>query len=1003
MLKWNRFAALLLASAATLAHAASDVVISQVYGGGGNAGATLRNDFIEIFNRGAAPVALGGWSVQYASAAGTTWQVTPLPGISLAPGQYLLVQEAAGTGGSVSLPAPDASGNIAMSATAGKVALVSNTTPLTCADSACLSDPDVRDLVGYGPGATNFEVAPTPANLSNTTAALRAGAGCADSDGNAADFANGAPAPRNSAAPLFPCANPIASCPASLPALSGFAAQAKLSAADHDGRVASAQIVSAPVPGVLLAGFVPADTDGAPASVFLQVATATAIGTYSIDIRFSNADPAPQSATCTVLVTVADPTPSARIRTIQGAAHISPLNGQPVRLVPGIVTAVRANGFHLQDPEPDADPATSEGLFVFSGSAPAVNPGDAVRVSGLVSEFRAGGADGLANLTITEIVQPELIVLSAGNALPEPILVGAGGRLPPGTAINPGDCGSVEQSACGFDPGTDGIDFWESLEGMRVRIDNALATGPTNDFGEISVVADLGANAGPRTARGGVRITAGDFNPERVLLDDGFMPMPRVNLGDSFPLVIGVLDYSFGNFKLQVTEPLTVASGGLEREITRAQDQNQLAIASFNVENLAPGDPPEKLAALAAQIVQNLRSPDIVALMEVQDNSGAANDGTVDAALTFNLLAMAIETAGGPAYQFRSIDPVNGQDGGQPGGNIRVGFLFNPARVSFVDRPGSATAATGVLATSFGPRLSASPGRIEPGNAAFANSRKPLAAEFVFKANRVFVVANHFNSKGGDQPLFGRFQPPALVTEAQRMQQAEVVGRFAQSIFALDPRARVVVLGDLNDFEFSPPLAVLKAAGLHDLVEILPEEERYTYVFEGNSQVLDHILVSEALLQGVEYDVVHVNSEFADQASDHEPEVARLHLPARLDEVTRDVRARSSKLELDPAAGLFRGTITVTNQGKRPIEGPILVLLDRLERNVQLVNASGTRRGDPYVSALSDGGLQPRESVTVAVQFAATPRPDDDHRGHGHGELRGKDIDFDIRVFAGSF
>jgi uncharacterized protein len=209
-------------------------------------------------------------------------------------------------------------------------------------------------------------------------------------------------------------------------------------------------------------------------------------------------------------------------------------------------------------------------------------------------------------------------------------------------------------------------------------------------------------------------------------------------------------------------------------------------------------------------------------------------------------------------------------------------------RVAFVDRPGgTSTAATTVIAGADGPELSFSPRRIDRTNVAFNAdlgagtfaSRKPLAGEFVFNRQRLFVIANHFNSKGGDQPLFGRFQPPALVTEAQRLLQAGVVGGFVQSILALDANAKVVVLGDLNDFEFSPPLGVLKAAGLHDLVELLPPEERCTYVFEGNSQVLDHILVSESLLHKVEYDIVHVNSEFAAQTSDHEPEVTRLHLP----------------------------------------------------------------------------------------------------------------------------
>jgi hypothetical protein len=266
--------------------------------------------------------------------------------------------------------------------------------------------------------------------------------------------------------------------------------------------------------------------------------------------------------------------------------------------------------------------------------------------------------------------------------------------------------------------------------------------------------------------------------------------------------------------------------------------------------------------------------------MEIQDNSGATNNGIVDADVTIGLLISAIQTAGGPAYQFRSINPVNGQDGGEPGGNIRQGFLFNPARVAFVDRPGgTSTAPTTVIAGASGPELSFSPGRIDPANPAFNSSRKPLAGEFTFNGHRLFLIANHFNSKGGDDPLFGRFQPPVLASEAQRIQQAEAVRGFVQSILAVDASAKVVVLGDLNDFEFSTPLGILKSAPLNDLVETLAPEERYTYVFEGNSQVLDHVLVSNSLMPGVEYDVVHTNSEFVVQASDHEPEVARLFLP----------------------------------------------------------------------------------------------------------------------------
>ncbi|MBW8771648.1 MAG: DNA/RNA non-specific endonuclease [Gemmatimonadetes bacterium] len=174
------------------------LVISQVYGGGGNSGATLKNDFIELFNPGGASVSLTGMSVQYASAAGTTWQVTALSG-SIPPGGYYLVQEAQGTGGTTALPTPDATGTIALSATAGKIALASSTTALA---GACPAG--VVDAVSFGTTASDCGAKTTP-TLSNSTAALRGDAGCAYTKDLSADFSTGAPSPRNSASPLHVC------------------------------------------------------------------------------------------------------------------------------------------------------------------------------------------------------------------------------------------------------------------------------------------------------------------------------------------------------------------------------------------------------------------------------------------------------------------------------------------------------------------------------------------------------------------------------------------------------------------------------------------------------------------------------------------------------------------------------------------------------------------------------------------------------------------------------
>ena len=144
------------------------------------------------------------------------------------------------------------------------------------------------------------------------------------------------------------------------------------------------------------------------------------------------------------------------------------------------------------------------------------------------------------------------------------------------------------------------------------------------------------------------------------------------------------------------------------------------------------------------------------------------------------------------------------------------------------------------------------------------------------------MIVNHFNSKGGDQGLFGQSQPPVLTTEVQRNQQATLLADFVGDILALDPTANVAVIGDLNDFQFSPPVQKLKDAGLTALIETLPPSERYSYVFDGNSQALDHIMVSGNLLNNAAaaagYDIVHVNSEFIDQISDHDPQLVRLTL-----------------------------------------------------------------------------------------------------------------------------
>ena len=185
---------------------ASGLVVSQIYGGGANAGATFRNHYVELFNAGSRAVDLSGWTVQYATAAGTTWQATALSG-TIAPGHYYLVQLASNADVGAALAAADATGTSNLGGTSGKIALVRGAAALTCGASAgsCSADPLVEDFVGYG-SASDFEGAGSAAGLSNTSAALRANDGCTDTGENATDFTAAAPTPRNSASPQNLCA-----------------------------------------------------------------------------------------------------------------------------------------------------------------------------------------------------------------------------------------------------------------------------------------------------------------------------------------------------------------------------------------------------------------------------------------------------------------------------------------------------------------------------------------------------------------------------------------------------------------------------------------------------------------------------------------------------------------------------------------------------------------------------------------------------------------------------
>ncbi|MBN3875419.1 MULTISPECIES: endonuclease [unclassified Nostoc] len=318
----------------------------------------------------------------------------------------------------------------------------------------------------------------------------------------------------------------------------------------------------------------------------------------------------------------------------------------------------------------------------------------------------------------------------------------------------------------------------------------------------------------------------------------------------------------------QLPTPLPVVA---QRETTSLQNsQDVLTVATFNVENLDPKD--RRFDNIAKIIANNLNAPDVISLIEVQDNNGPTNDNVVNANQTYQKLIAALKNIDSPAYDFVDIPPSDDADGGEPGGNIRVGFLFQPSRITLAKVPqkGGSLDAVAITQGSNGVDISLNPGRIDPTNAAFDESRKPLVAEFIFNDQKLFIIANHFVSKLGGSP-----------GDVKRVKQAEIVNEFVTQLLQADPQAKVIVLGDLNDLPDSLTLKALKGNILENLTERLPQSDRFSFKFKGNPQLIDHLLVSKNLssVAQPEIDIVHVNVGFNRPVSDHDPVIAAFTLP----------------------------------------------------------------------------------------------------------------------------
>jgi predicted extracellular nuclease len=896
---------------ATANPAGTGIVISQVYGGGGNSGATYTNDFIELYNPTASSVSLAGWSVQYAASAGTNWQKTDLSG-SIAAGAYYLVQEAAGAGGTTPLPTPNATGSIAMSATAGKVALL-NTNALVTAGTAC---PATRvDVVGYGAGTTGcFEGSGPAPGLSNTTADLRAGNGGVDTDDNAADFTAGAPNPRTSAGVNLTVDN--VSVNEGNSATTTFTFTVSLSTAAGPGGVtfdiATADGTAA-APGdytakILTGQTIPAGSSTYSFSVLVNGDTTDEPDeTFSVNVtNVTGATVADGQGQGTILNDDADVCAQTYrpIYQIQGSGPTAAVTGNVT--TQGVVVgdyegpSPTLRGFYLEDAAGDGDAATSDGIFVFNNNNNRVDVGDVVRVTGTGGEFQDQTQITLAS------TNPSITVCSSGNSLA------------------PTDVTLPFPSA----------DFPERYEGMLVRLPQKLYVTEhfqLGRFGQVlmssggvlqqptNVVAP-GAPAAALQAQNDLnKILVDDAlqnqNPDPILFGRGGSPLSASNTlrgGDTATGIVGVMTYTWagnaasGNaFRVR---PVGALGGGVPTfEPTNPRPAGppavggNLRVGAMNLLNFfntftgctngvggaatdcrGAGSQtefdrqwPKTVAAIVGL------DPDVLGIMEME------NDGYgPSSAIQFLVDKLNAATAPG-TFALVDADAASGQVNTLGTDAIKVGLIYRPGRVTRVGQTAVLNSVAFVNGGDSAPR-----------------SRPSLAQAFELNSNgaRFVIDANHLKSKGSecDAPDAGDGQ--ANCSQVRVNAATELVNWLASDPTGTgDPD--VLIVGDLNSYAMEDPITTIRNAGYTNLLAKLVGADAYSYLFDGQFGYLDHALGSASLTDQVagigewhinadEPSVLDYNTDFksagqiaslynGDQfrMSDHDPVLVGLNLP----------------------------------------------------------------------------------------------------------------------------
>lgn len=593
------------------------------------------------------------------------------------------------------------------------------------------------------------------------------------------------------------------------------------------------------------------------------------------------------------------------IAQIQGPSHRSPYYAQEVTTT-GVVTAVGTAQWYpggvdvvIQSLTPDDDPRTAEGLMVYlerDEDAPAL--GDVIEVRGVVYEHVA--TSGLGMTSIREV--RSMKVIRQGEPLPTPIPIGEGGRPIPKDVI------STWRGDLNLKPSldlNDGIDFWESLEGMRVEINSPRVVGfrgGQEDFENKKpksymtlYVRPDGETADPQdTIRGGILVDfpRRDYNPNILQIATNHLTGPVnaekiFNVGTLIPgRVEGVLIYQKnlfggGEFNLvlpTVPQPILDAFARAPSAMTELKDRpvaslvagpDQLSVATFNVENLG-GDQMRRLLKLAEAIDVNLRCPDIINFVEIQDENGPSFVGDAGGTKTLEIIIGLLNC---PKQKYRpiNIDPVQNAEGGQPGGNIRVAIIYDSSKVDFTPRE-HALALDQTRITKDG-HLSQNPGRLFPLDPTFDGVRRPLVTEFSFRGEQIILIGNHLNSKLGDTSVWDSIQPAYLRSEDKRIPLAEKINDFVEHVLLQAPRANILVAGDFNALETEVSMKVLEGHHLKNLVkELLPPDRRYTTNYNGNSQAIDHIFANANLMnRAPKVEILHINSDFMGRLSDHDP------------------------------------------------------------------------------------------------------------------------------------